>query len=254
MIKLICVILLNPPPINNINIRKEIEMTDQKIQVTENGPYLVEGKVPLVRKTQISSEHGEPMTWKKTTELDLEESYELCRCGGSDNKPYCDGTHAMVKFDGIEEAATNTYDERKTIHLGSTGIVIKRDYSICAQSGFCGNRLANIKKLAEQTDDSIVRAQVIAMIERCPSGSYSYSFSSDEANNEVDLPKQIAITTEMTSDGPIAGPLWVTGNITIERADGKSMETRNRVALCRCGQSKNKPLCDGTHRTIQTKE
>jgi CDGSH-type Zn-finger protein len=160
----------------------------------------------------------------------------------------------MVKFDGTEEAATTTYEERKTIHLGSTGIIIKRDYSICAQSGFFGNRLANIKKLAEGTDDSIVRAQVIAMIDRCPSGSYSYSFSTDEPNNEVDLPKQIAITTEMTSDGPIAGPLWVTGNISIERADGKPFETRNRVALCRCGQSKNKPLCDGTHRSIQTKE
>jgi CDGSH-type Zn-finger protein len=47
---------------------------------------------------------------------------------------------------------------------------------------------------------------------------------------------------------------WVTGNIPIERADGKPFETRNRVTLCRCGHSENKPLCDGTHRRIGFKE
>ena len=63
-----------------------------------------------------------------------------------------------------------------------------------------------------------------------------------------DLPKQIAVTTEITASGPIDGPLWVTGGIQIERADGQPMEVRNRVTLCRCGASSNKPLCDGTHR------
>ena len=229
-------------------------MTDQKIEVKKDGPYLVTGDVALVRKSQVSSEHGEPMTWRKTTELDGKAVYALCRCGESSNKPFCDGSHLTMGFDGTETAATDTFEERKIIHTGSTDIVIKRDYSICAESGFCGHRLANIQKLAEQTDDSIVRAQVIAMIERCPSGSYSYALSEDAADIEPDLPQQIAVTTEMTSDGPIAGPLWVTGAIDIERADGQPMEKRNRVTLCRCGQSKNKPLCDGTHRAINAQE
>jgi uncharacterized Fe-S cluster protein YjdI len=159
-----------------------------------------------------------------------------------------------VKFDGTETAASNTFEERKIVHEGSTNIVIKRDYSVCADSGFCGNRIANIKKLAGQTDDSITRAQVIAMIERCPSGSYSYALEEGTEDIEPDLPQQIAVTTEMTSEGAIAGPLWVTGNITIERSDGESLEQRNRVTLCRCGQSKNKPLCDGTHRAMHLAE
>jgi CDGSH-type Zn-finger protein len=46
------------------------------------------------------------------------------------------------------------------------------------------------------------------------------------------------------------GPLHVTGGITIKRSDGQPFETRNRVLLCRCGNSKNKPLCDGTHKEI----
>ena len=229
-------------------------MSEQKINIQENGPYVVHGDVPLVRKAQVSSEHGEPMTWQKTAVLESKAVYALCRCGQSSNKPFCDGTHKKVGFDGTETAATNTFEERKIVHAGSSNIIIKRDYSVCAESGFCGHRLANIQKLAEQTDDSIVRAQVIAMIERCPSGSYSYALTDAAENIEPDLPKQIAVTTEMTSDGPIAGPLWVTGNIVIRRADGQPIEVRNRVTLCRCGQSKNKPFCDGTHRALHFQE
>lgn len=225
-----------------------------KIVIAPNGPYLVYGNPNIVHKKQISSEHGEPMTWQTNQRLETGNRpvVALCRCGGSANKPFCDGTHAKNGFDGSETAATNTFEERKVVHEGSTGIVIKRDYSICAESGFCGHRLANIQKLAQQTDESIVRAQVIAMIERCPSGSYTYALDEHSADIEPDLPQQVAVTTEMTSDGSIAGPLWVTGSIPIERADGNTAEVRNRVTLCRCGASKNKPFCDGTHRSGQS--
>ena len=227
-----------------------------KIIVTPNGPYLVHGNPAIVRKTQITSEHGEPMTWQTNETINTGDRsvVALCRCGGSSNKPFCDDTHKKNEFDGTETAATNTFEERKIVHEGSTGIVIKRDYSICAESGFCGHRLANIQKLAAHTDDSIVRAQVMAMIERCPSGSYTYALDQESADIEPDLPQQVAVTTEMTSEGPIAGPLWVTGNILVERSDGQPVETRNRVTLCRCGQSKNKPYCDGTHRTMNVQE
>ena len=68
---------------------------DQKrIVVTENGPYSVEGGIPLVSKTQVVSEHGEPLTWQKEGEIEASEAwYCLCRCGQSNNKPLCDGAH-----------------------------------------------------------------------------------------------------------------------------------------------------------------
>ena len=44
-----------------------------------------------------------------------------------------------------------------------------------------------------------------------------------------------------------AEAVWLKGGIALESADGKKYETRNRVTLCRCGQSGNKPFCDGTH-------
>lgn len=227
----------------------------QKIKVTEDGPYEVPTSLNLVHKTQITSEHGEPMTWRTDGDIEMgdDDAVYLCRCGGSSNKPFCDGTHNKIDFDGKETAATNTFEERKEVHEGSTKIIIKRDYSICAESGYCGHRLANIKKLAKETDESIVRSQVMAMIERCPSGSYAYSLDEESDNIEPDMPKQVAVCTEMTDEGPILGPLWVTGNVEIERADGEYMETRNRVTLCRCGFSNNKPLCDGAHRKIGVK-
>jgi len=43
------------------------------------------------------------------------------------------------------------------------------------------------------------------------------------------------------------GPIWVKGGVPVESADASVFENRNRVTLCRCGGSKNKPFCDGTH-------
>jgi CDGSH-type Zn-finger protein len=228
-------------------------MTEAKrrIVIEKNASYRVEGSVPLVRKRQVVSEHGEPMTWVKEEVIETEETYWLCRCGGSSDKPFCDGSHRKDKYDGTETADTGSTAERQETYPGSTGIVIRRDYSLCTSAGFCGNRLAGIEKIATQTEESIVRAQAIAMIERCPSGSLTYAFEDGGPDVEPDLPQQIAVTTEILDSGPVAGPLWVTGGIPIERSDGQPFETRNRVTLCNCGRSGNKPLCDGSHRQPQ---
>ncbi|MBU1877355.1 MAG: CDGSH iron-sulfur domain-containing protein, partial [Chloroflexi bacterium] len=170
--------------------------------------------------------------------------------GRSSKKPFCDGAHARVDFDGTESADIGVTVERQVVHAGGTKIVVKRDYPLCMNAGFCANRITDVEKMVPDTADTQVRAQVIAMIERCPSGSYTYAIEAGEADIEPDLPRQVAVTTELTSDGPIVGPLWVTGNIPIERADGQPFETRNRVTLCRCGSSEAKPLCDGTHRAM----
>ena len=221
----------------------------KKIIVEKNGPYIVQGDVPLVCKSQIVSEYGEPLAWKKGETLVTGATYKLCRCGQSGHKPFCDDTHLTIGFDGTEAADPALTAERRVIHAGGTRIVVRRDYSLCAEAGFCGNRFTNIQKMVKDTAATSVRSQVIAMIERCPSGSYTYSIEGDEADIEPDLPPQVAVTTEVTSDGPMAGPLWVTGNIPIERSDGQPFETRNRVTLCCCGRSRIKPLCDGSHRT-----
>jgi CDGSH-type Zn-finger protein len=225
--------------------------TSPKIIISLDGPYKVQGAVPLVHKTQVVSEYGEPLAWKKDGELKETGNYLLCRCGHSSEKPFCDGTHNEIEFDGTETADIRPSADRQVILEGGTGIVVKSDDYLCMDSGFCGNRLTNIDEMIVETDEPYVRAEIIGMIERCPSAAYAYAMKAGEANIEPDLPKQIAQTTEITADGPIAGSLWVTGNIPIQRADGKEFEIRNRVTLCCCGESCKKPLCDGTHRELE---
>jgi len=237
----------------------ESNTDNPKIIIMQNGSYHVHGKVPLVHKIQIVSEYGEPLTWEKTKDYGAKpqegkDFYKLCRCGKSKEKPYCDGAHHDAGFDGTESADTRTFDERHRKSSNAEGMVVKFDPYLCMNSGYCGNRLTNIKKMIRETAEPRIRAEIMAMIERCPSGAYEYSMTNDSPSIEPDLPVQIAVTTEITEEGPIEGPFWVTGNIPIIRSDGEPFETRNRVTLCNCGESCKKPFCDGTHRVIQQKD
>jgi CDGSH-type Zn-finger protein len=210
------------------------------IRAMPNGPWVVAEGVRLVRKHAVSSERGESLTWARDTVMETSGSFALCRCGGSANKPFCDGTHNRKGFDGTDaEASATTYAERAKT-LGGTRMVVSDDRSICAHAGFCGNHVTNVwKMVGDLDDDTVVRAQAIAMIERCPSGALTYRLEGDDADLEPDLPAQIAVLAN--------GPLSVTGGLPVARADGARLEARNRVTLCRCGGSANKPLCDGSH-------
>jgi len=227
----------------------------KRIVVTRNGPYVVEGDVPLVSKTQVVSEHGEPLAWRKDGEISVSPGeYRLCRCGQSANRPFCDGSHQKVGFDGTETADTTLTGMRKSTVPRGTGIIVEKDSSLCMLSGYCEFRDVGLGRLLTATEDTKMRSLIIAMIERCPSGALTYRIEAGGPDIEPDLPQQVAVTTEITSHGPIVGPLWVTGNIPIERSDGQPLETRNRVTLCNCGHSCNKPLCDGTHRDMAQRE
>lgn len=225
------------------------EIAKKQIVIKANGPYVVQGNIPLVHKTQVVSEHGEPLTWRKDRAIETEgDDYYLCRCGRSTTMPFCDRSHREEGFDGSETAVTSGPSGAElTIYRGPHLIAVK-DPSLCMSSGFCGFCETKLPQLIAASDDTRARSLAIAMMERCPSGSYAYKLEEDQPNNEPDLPQQIADITEITGDGPIQGPLWVTGYVEVVRSDGKPFEPRNRVTLCNCGLSHNKPLCDGTHR------
>lgn len=219
--------------------------TNQKVTVQKNGPYVVQGAVPLVRKTAIESEYGEPLTWKKDMTVKTGATYALCRCGLSSAKPFCDGTHAVEGFDGTEMADPGPIANRQTDYKG-TGIVVKDDRSICVHAGFCGDRISNVWKMSALSEDTQVRGRIMAMVERCPSGALAYSLEEGGEDIEPDLPAEISIIKD--------GPFWISGEIFIERADDLPVEQRNRITLCRCGASKNKPFCDGRHKEVGFKE
>ena len=179
-------------------------------------------------KKQVMSKHGEPLDWQNESDLNSRDVYRLCRCGQSSNKPFCDGTHTKVVFDGTESADTGPVADRFATYEGEK-IALKDDRSLCMHAGFCGNRITNIWKMIKKTEDLKVRAQVIAMVEKCPSGALAYSFDTEGKILEQDLPKEVTVVPD--------GPLWITGGIPVERSDFQPLETRNRVTLCRCGAS-----------------
>jgi CDGSH-type Zn-finger protein len=222
----------------------------QRIVVLHDGPYVVYGGVPLRRKRKIVSAENDALTWKTGEPLATEDTYALCRCGHSSSKPFCDGTHAVVGFDGTETASERPYKELQHVHDG-VGISAQRVGELCIHAAFCVGRTRPIAAMLADTGDSDVRSDVMGRIDHCPSGSYSYALQRDGEAIEPDLPQAISVLGE--EDG-LASALWVTGEVPILRADGRPLETRNRMTLCRCGRSGNKPLCDGTHREIGFRE
>ena len=113
------------------------------------------------------------------------------------------------------------------------------DESLCVHAGFCGTRLTNVWEMIERTSDPEVRSRLLTMVNNCPSGRLQVAPIEGGAPIEPEYEPSIATTPD--------GPLWVRGGIAIQAPDGYVYEQRNRVTLCRCGQSKNKPFCDGTH-------
>ncbi|MBP2706469.1 CDGSH iron-sulfur domain-containing protein [Microbispora sp. RL4-1S] len=222
----------------------------QRIVVLRDGPYVVYGGVPLRRKRKIVSAEGNALTWETGEALETEDTYALCRCGHSGAKPFCDGTHAVIGFDGTETAGEQPYEELRHVHDG-VGISAQRVGELCIHAAFCIGRTRPIAEMLADTGDSDVRSGVMGRIDHCPSGSYSYALERGGDTIEPDLPRAVSVLEE--EDG-LASALWVTGRVPVLRADGRPLETRNRMTLCRCGHSGNKPLCDGTHRKIGFRE
>jgi CDGSH-type Zn-finger protein len=217
------------------------------VKVTRDGPYQVRGQVPLVRTAQVETGFGEPIAWAPDEPVQPSrvtppgEPIELCRCGRSSTKPFCDGSHARTGFDGTEVADRGTYADRAHPYLGQ-GLTMFDQHTLCTQAGYCGDRFANVWAMIEREDDPETRERIRTMSALCPSGRL---LTRVEATGEVDEPPyepSVAVVTD--------GPLWVRGGVRVEAADGETYEIRNRVTLCRCGGSGNKPFCDGTHKDI----
>jgi CDGSH-type Zn-finger protein len=162
----------------------------------------------------------------------------LCRCGGSANKPFCDGTHGTSGFTD-QRTADDTRDRR--VSYTGKRITIHDNRGICAHAGFCTDRLKSVFRMRQEPwidPDAASAEEIIETIDKCPSGALSYTIDSVEYR---DHDREPMVT--ITNDGPYA----ITGGIEligVAFGDGASKE---HYTLCRCGASKNKPFCDGSH-------
>ena len=203
------------------------------IESAPDGPYLV------THVETLTNHLGEPIPTTPTM--------ALCRCGGSARKPFCDGTHARIGFIGAKDP--NRVTDRRDSYPG-VQVTVFDNRGICQHSGFCTDRLASVFHAGSEpfvTPSGGRLDEIIAAVRTCPSGALSYAIDAREARDQVDQTTRPA-AIEVTRDGPYrvtGGPALTDGHGDPElRAAGSSTE---HYALCRCGQSQNKPFCSGMH-------
>jgi uncharacterized Fe-S cluster protein YjdI len=151
-----------------------------RITPTENGPYEVQGCRRLTRMGD-------------GTEYPLEETVWLCRCGGSRDKPFCDGTHATNGFRGAK--STDRVPDQRDDYVGR-GITIHDNRGICAHSARCTDSLEAVFKLREEPwidPDGVAAGEIVAVVEQCPSGALSYSVDGVEHRDRAREPEILVV-------------------------------------------------------------
>lgn len=114
---------------------------------------------------------------------------------------------------------------------------------LCIHSGHCTNGLPEVFDPGARPWVDVDAAQadrIAATILTCPTGALHF--------RRKDGGPQEQAPDETTIDPQPNGPLFVRGRLHIRDSEGDVIREDTRVALCRCGGSRNKPFCDGSHR------
>jgi CDGSH-type Zn-finger protein len=221
---------------------------EPRITVSLNGPYLVTGGVPLSRQVIQVDEEGNSREWRETHTYETAPQYALCRCGNSSDKPFCDASHLAVGFEGPESATARVPYLKLAKELDGPERLLTDAQPLCVGARFCDPD-GSVWRLVEATDGEPVRQHFDHMVGNCPSGRLVAWDRHTLQAFEPEFEPSIAVVEDPALG--VSGPLWVRGGIPIaSAADGHVYEGRNRVTLCRCGQSRNKPFCDGTHAAV----
>jgi CDGSH-type Zn-finger protein len=214
-----------------------------RIVIRPRGPYVVTGDPPLVRTEIVKTEHGEPVDWDEgPTLVTPQGEYLLCRCGASETRPFCDKVCETLDWSWDETADRGPTAARRAAFEGED-LLLTDDLSLCSKAGFCTNLWTNVWTLVEEEgEDDEAREQLVGMVHRCPSGRLVLREVDADDDLEPELEPSIGVQPN--------GPYWIRGRIPVESEDGTVWEVRNRMTLCRCGQSRNKPFCDGSHKIV----
>jgi CDGSH-type Zn-finger protein len=214
-----------------------------KIKVKENGPYVVTGGIPLSDQILILDEDCLATGYREGKRYPLQEEYELCRCGKSNDKPFCDGAHHDFEFFGNETASRKPFMEQAEPPTIGADMDLYDVVPLCANARFC-DRAGGAWDNTRASDDPEAKKIALQEVFDCPAGRLVLK---DKAGNDIEPEFEPSIVLVYDPVVNVFGPIWVRGGIPVEAADGKLYEVRNRVTLCRCGKSDNKPFCDGKH-------
>ena len=132
------------------------------IEIRPDGPLAITGLARLVDGQGKDIVH-------------FQEVVKLCRCGGSMNKPFCDGTHKRNGFSGVR-TADGLADKVKS--YAGPGITIHDNRSVCMHAARCTGGLPAVFKYGERPwidPTGAIPQQIVETVRHCPSGALSYT-------------------------------------------------------------------------------
>lgn len=207
------------------------------IKVAADGPFLLAGLDGVTRAAD-----GKVFA--------VDGACALCRCGGSKNKPFCDGSHASNGFSGARDP--DALPDRRDDYVGEA-VTIHDNRSLCAHAGYCTDALKEVFKLGQEPwidPDGAAKEEIIKAVENCPSGALSYSIDPSSASGPLDDARGRQAPEPSIAFAP-NGPYVCRGGCELEDAEFPKGGTKDHFTLCRCGQSTVKPFCSGAHWNVE---
>jgi len=132
--------------------------------------------------------------------------------------------------------------KKETFEYGGERATVSWNSKLCIHVGECGRAKGELFVAGRKPwcqPDIAADAEVTEVILRCPTGALSVEFS--DGRSAETAPEENTVTVAYN------GPLFVSGDLDIDGAPDHVPGLKFRAALCRCGQSKNKPYCDNSH-------
>ena len=221
------------------------------ITVTEQGPYLVYGCPPLAMQYIMPDDNNESWYFQAGRSFSTKtDPTALCRCGSSKRHPYCDGSHANTDWNPQLTASPEIRsDEVETVEGATLDLLDNSKFCVFAR--FC-HPGGDTWDLTEHSDAPDSRQLAIREASMCPSGRLTARDRKTRQPFEFHFEPSLGLIEDNAIGS--SGGLWVRGGIPIQRATGETYAIRKGVVLCRCGQSSNKPYCDGTHASVKWRD
>lgn len=140
--------------------------------------------------------------------------------------------------------------DEKRIYYKSDNITVSFAPDVCIHAAECVKGLPNVFDTSKKPWINVEAEnpdKIIEVINRCPSGALKYELNGNKIKTEDVVMEKTKIM--LMPDGP----LMVEGNVKVENKAGEVLRESEKMFLCRCGHSSNKPFCDGAHKKAEFK-
>ncbi len=178
------------------------------IKIAKDGPYLVFGSLPLKKEIIVADENGDSSAWGKGKEYPRQEKYALCRCGHSKNKPFCDGDHAKIGFDGTETASKENYSDQCE-KISGPELDLADVPDLCARARFCHNQYNDVWSNTQGSDDPDLKKNAVKQACNCPSGRLVAINKKTGEPIEPGFEQSISLVEDPAKK--VSGPIWAKG-------------------------------------------